>query len=163
MLTYWLSFFVGMLFTFNSLSREYLNVSGMEVLEELRQLIKLSTPSRGITTTPAAESFVFYSSPFNSLSRDHGITHPLTSSMHRCFFLSTHSRGITHFLGGSGSAADVVSFNSLSRDHRGNRYTWRKAGSVNFQLPLAGSPSPIPGFFGSPRLSAAAPLRTIDF
>jgi hypothetical protein len=32
-----------------------------------------------------------------------------------------------------------------------------------FQLPLSGSPSPIPGFFGSPRRSAAAPLRTNDF
>ena len=32
----------------------------------------------------------------------------------------------------------------------------------NFQLPLSGSPSPIPGFSGSPRLSAAAPLRIND-
>jgi hypothetical protein len=32
----------------------------------------------------------------------------------------------------------------------------------DFQLPLSGSPSPIPGFSGSPRLSAAAPLRTND-
>jgi hypothetical protein len=34
---------------------------------------------------------------------------------------------------------------------------------TNFQLPLSGSPSPIPGFSGSPRLSATAPLRTNDF
>jgi len=32
-----------------------------------------------------------------------------------------------------------------------------------FQLPLSGSPSPIPGFSGSPRLSAAAPPRTSVF
>ncbi len=30
---------------------------------------------------------------------------------------------------------------------------------IAFQLPLSGSPNPIPGFSGSPRLSAAAPLR----
>ena len=34
---------------------------------------------------------------------------------------------------------------------------------ADFQLPLSGSPSPIPGFSGSPRLSAAAPLRTNEF
>ena len=33
----------------------------------------------------------------------------------------------------------------------------------DFQLPLSGSPNPIPGFSGSPRLPAAAPLRTSVF
>jgi hypothetical protein len=77
------------------------------------------------------------------------------------------------------------SFNSLSRDHitelvRDDERALKKVrlstpslgitlderpdihDFVSFQLPLSGSPSPIPGFFGSPRLSAAAPLRTND-
>jgi len=34
---------------------------------------------------------------------------------------------------------------------------------MDFQLPLSGSPFPIPGFSGSARLPAAPPLRTDEF
>jgi len=40
---------------------------------------------------------------------------------------------------------------------------WLQIAHRFFQLPLSGSPSPIPGFSGSPRLPAAAPLRTSVF
>ena len=59
--------------------------------------------------------------------------------------------------------ASVSAFNSLSRDHKIAEVVVQFAKDVrDFQLPLSGSPSPIPGFSGSPRLSAAAPLRTND-
>jgi hypothetical protein len=78
--------------------------------------------------------------------------------------LSTPSFGITkvddpelEYLGG-------IAFNSLSRDHMHlMNENYIVIYHDYFQLPLSGSPSPIPGFFGSPRLSAAAPLRTDDF
>jgi hypothetical protein len=56
----------------------------------------------------------------------------------------------------------VFTFNSLSRDHRFVKWLEAVGQFADFQLPLSGSPSPIPGFFGSPRLSAAAPFRTND-
>ena len=75
---------------------------------------------------------------FNSLSRDHAKADAYNAAI------------ITR-----------EAFNSLSRDHRQFllRVGIREGG---FQLPLSGSPSPIPGFSGSPRRSAAAPLRTND-
>ena len=76
---------------------------------------------------------------FNSLSRDH---------------LKPEAR--------DGRQSDVA-FNSLSRDHAFLELVDSAQKTLSFQLPLSGSPSPIPGFFGSPRLSAAAPLRTNDF
>ena len=51
----------------------------------------------------------------------------------------------------------------LSGSHVGASVMVRVREKLSFKLPLSGSPSPIPGFFGSPRLSAAAPLRTNDF
>ena len=67
---------------------------------------------------------------------------------------------------GTDKVSEIVTFNSLSRDH--GITSWVEAFEwardvIIFQLPLSGSPSPIPGFSGSPRLSAAAPLRTNDF
>ena len=54
-------------------------------------------------------------------------------------------------------------FNSLSRDHAEARdVDAHGVEEIDFQLPLSGSPSPIPGFSGSPRRFAAAPLRTND-
>ena len=143
----------------------------------------LSTPSLGITgptsaghgscrspfQLPLSGSLVQNQSEkficgitFNSLSRDHPVKY--------LFY---------EFLN--------LTFNSLSRDH-GHEVRWNDVDSQhllstpslgitienrldqinmlllkNFQLPLSGSPSPIPGFSGSPRLSAAAPLRTNDF
>ena len=76
--------------------------------------------------------------------------------------LSTPSLGITHLFVAS-TRVGKTTFNSLSRDH-GAVVVVVVVGAVEvFQLPLSGSPSPIPGFFGSPRLSAAAPFRTNDF
>ena len=81
-------------------------------------------------------------------------------------------------------AVGVRTFNSLSRDHvvqkawymtlRAAFFQFPLSGSLpellcvsskktSFQLPLSGSPSPIPGFSGSLRLSAAAALRTNEF
>jgi hypothetical protein len=79
---------------------------------------------------------------FNSLSRDHLNFWDIFSGA-VLFSLSTPSLGIT-------DPTQQVSIASP------------KALAV-FQLPLSGSPSPIPGFSGSPRLSAAAPLRTDEF
>ena len=75
---------------------------------------------------------------FNSLSRDHISSESLSVSV-------------------------AVTFNSLSRDHIEFVELVTFAHLITFQLPLSGSPSPIPGFSGSPRLSAAAPFRTNDF
>ena len=80
---------------------------------------------------------------FNSLSRDH-VTWFDAAEVHIRTFLSTPSLGIT----GSQRTGRLLSFPVPIK---------------SFQLPLSGSPSPIPGFFGSPRLSAAAALRTNDF
>ena len=123
----------------------------------------LSTPSLGITpcfrvSTPSSENrFQLplsgsqkpavvspeHDVAFNSLSRDHG---------RRRFRIS----GEIVRLG--------ESFNSLSRDHlRAFSISVIGPHPRGFQLPLSGSPSPIPGFSGSPRLSAAAPLRTNEF
>jgi hypothetical protein len=44
------------------------------------------------------------------------------------------------------------------REKKANRIGQSTRFDYDFQLPLSGSPSPIPGFSGSPRLSAAAPL-----
>ena len=77
---------------------------------------------------------------FNSLSRDHTRSRKARLSL-RTTMLSTPSLGITEI---------------------GNRDGVPKE-RCDFQLPLSGSPSPIPGFFGSPLLSAAAALRTNDF
>ena len=77
---------------------------------------------------------------FNSLSRDH-VEVEVGKKARKAVMLSTPSLGITKKRRSDGERR------RLSR----------------FQLPLSGSPSPIPGFFGSPRLSAAAPLRTNDF
>ena len=79
---------------------------------------------------------------FNSLSRDHGRI-PGTVKRVVGAPLSTPSLGITGSLTGGCSPSPSPC--------RG------------FQLPLSGSPSQIPGFFGSPRLYAAAPFRTNDF
>jgi hypothetical protein len=77
------------------------------------------------------------------------------------------------------SSGCLKSFNSLSRDYTSSKSKFSMitelstpslgitspVGDISwnpqtFQLPLSGLPSPIPGFSGSPRLSAAAPLRT---
>ena len=76
---------------------------------------------------------------FNSLSRD-------------------HEKQLLGPLGGDGDALFQLPL-SGSHHHDGRRGPARAG---DFQLPLSGSPSPIPGFFGSPRLSAAAPLRKND-
>ena len=75
---------------------------------------------------------------FNSLSRDHILFFPRSQGISS---LSTPSLGITR--------------KSSPRQFPTH--------GMDFQLPLSGSPSPIPGFSVSPRLSAAAPLRTNDF
>jgi hypothetical protein len=79
---------------------------------------------------------------FNSLSRDHGdksdISHDDSGRVYFQLPLSGSHCLKTH-------GAPVTAPQDL------------------FQLPLSGSLSPIPGFSGSPRLSAAAPLRTNDF
>ena len=121
---------------------------------------------------------------FNSLSRDHD--DPRYITVRGDEILSTPSLGITprsrlqgHRLGRrlfqlplSGSHilicsdADltmILSTPSLGITSDDNSFTNSDADADYFQLPLSGSPSPIPGFFGSPRLSAAAPLRTNDF
>ena len=77
--------------------------------------------------------------------------------------LSTPSLGITAF------RQTLQNVNEVQLSTPSLGITFRPPGgggcstSSAFQLPLSGSPSPIPGFFGSPRLSAAAPLRTNDF
>jgi hypothetical protein len=80
--------------------------------------------------------------------------------------LSTPSLGITLLPAPVPRGPLPEAFNSLSRDHEaegGPDFHEREAEtSGGFQLPLSGSPSPIPGFSGSLRLSAAAPLRTND-
>jgi hypothetical protein len=80
---------------------------------------------------------------FNSLSRDHEVV--ITTEDIYAIALA------------------FVAFNSLSRDHAEGLKLLEDLPETTFQLPLSGSPSPIPGFFGSPRLSAAAPLRTNEF
>ena len=146
---------------FNSLSRDHLRQETLHVLEDEGNL---STPSLGITYLPTAPASTFTTSVFQL---------PLSGSL---AFHRVDRRILVR-----------VSFNSLSRDHEteaedahrvaeGNPLSTPSLGiTVNsishivalapqvFQLPLSGSPSPIPGFFGSPRLSAAAPLRTNEF
>ena len=145
MLTYWLSFFVGMLFTFNSLSRDHLNVSGMEVLEELRQLIKLSTPSRGITNVIwRLELKEGEGKTFNSLSRDHSGSFPTfrVGNSPRDFQLPLAGSHPSNLNKSTVYGERQQPFNSLSRDHRSEsgRVTGRLPKKSNFQLPLAGSP-----------------------
>ena len=103
----------------------------------------LSTPSLGITYPIRLEAFLQHRLPADLSTPSLGITYSTT----RC------SRGSRN-----------SSFNSLSRDHRDHSSFLYEVPSdpTYFQLPLSGSPSPIPGFFGSPQLSAAVPLRTND-
>ena len=100
---------------------------------------------------------------FNSLSRDH-IAYEAWAGEIRGGELSTPSLGITvRFC--DADLGTVMRFQlplSGSRTRRIN-YVPRQMYYLIFQLPLSGSPSPIPGFSGSPRLSAAAPLRTSVF
>jgi hypothetical protein len=125
---------------------------------------KLSTPSLGITS-----QFRTQLSRSAALSTPSlGITGYLLAELpERRDELSTPSLGITspERLPLFPFYYEYETFNSLSRDHE--NATIRKVYGADilkfFQLPLSGSPSPIPGFFGSPRLSAAAPLRTDDF
>jgi len=78
--------------------------------------------------------------------------------------LSTPSLGITDDAENFGAyKLPHHAFNSLSRDHNIKIEAIIRRIVGNFQLPLSGSPSPIPGFSGSPRLSAAALLRTSVF
>ena len=98
-------------------------------------------PLSGSRASHPRRSWHYYRKSFNSLSRDHRETN-LISVLGKALRLSTPSLGIT----------DAHSWVGSLGVH------WK-----DFQLPLSGSPSPIPGFFGSPRLSAAAPLRTNDF
>jgi hypothetical protein len=120
--------------TFNSLSRDHPTSCWWSQSNAL----PFNSLSRDHEEEALAQRRAAESSTFNSLSRDHSCTR---------------------------SAVMVIpsAFNSLSRDHK---FGFTLLGLVEvrlrFQLPLAGSPSPIPGFFGSPRLSAAAPLRTND-
>jgi len=97
----------------------------------------LSTPSLGITN--AVGSFIWAPDTFNSLSRDHEDAY-LVKLKIKYSRLSTPSLGITD------SPEDDKLWSAWS-----------------FQLPLSGSPNPIPGFSGSPRLPAPAPLRTSVF
>ena len=79
--------------------------------------------------------------------------------------LSTPSLGITYFLidGCTVDSVEYLSTPSLGITYLTSIFIDGHPKYLGFQLPLSGSPSPIPGFFGSPRLSAAAPLRTNDF
>ena len=173
--------------TFNSLSRDH----GFKVTYQVGQGISvgLSTPSLGITrscdpacsvATPRCFQLPLSGSrdhlnlrgflekfreevSFNSLSRDHPVIPFLRDHTPRRG-LSTPSLGITCSAcrRRSRRCSAVLSTPSLG-------ITARQQGerdmivNVNFQLPLSGSPSPIPGFSGSPRLPAAAPLRTNVF
>ena len=144
---------------FNSLSRDHSHsLLHMNAVVKFFQL-PLSGSREGKDTAPPLD----HKKPFNSLSRDH------------------FGKGKLEI----GCCQNWLSFNSLSRDHL-NRRCWSSSirysalstpslgitisglrhisvGGSCFQLPLSGSPSPIPGFSGSPRLSAAAPLRTSVF
>ena len=106
------------------------------------------TPAAGEAATKAATRFR-YKMPYRYTRM--GFQLPLSGS---------RSRKVTTV-----PVLDLTAFNSLSRDHLMSYLASARGGGiqVTFQLPLSGSPSPIPGFFGSPRLSAAAPLRTNDF
>ena len=116
---------------------------------------------------------------FNSLSRDHHDPRapprrnemfqlPLSGSPSFCSWVGSLSDLEFQLpLSGSRAGDDVQpedsfgdGFNSLSRDHIILCMLSIQTRDNPFQLPLSGSLSPIPGFSGSPRLSAAAPLRT---
>ena len=98
---------------------------------------------------------------FNSLSRDHCVIvfRQVDVEFH---VLSTPSLGIT-----TGPIAKRPEWRLwLSTPSLGITRKLTQSLKIRirvFQLPLSGSPSPIPGFSGSPRLSAAAPFRTNDF
>ena len=123
---------------------------------------------------------------FNSLSRDHlpeahlhrrrsviGFQLPLSGSLSlkKPIDLSMIGQLSTPSLGITNSSPHHVkrSVNDLSTPSLGITWPTDRMGreatpsEENFQLPLSGSPSPIPGSSGSPRRSAAAPLRTNDF
>ena len=106
------------------------------------------------------ESDEFFQLPLSG-SRDHNHD-PLEYGVIWRSMLSTPSLGITaRVLHQRFEPLAVLSTPSLgiTTDISAGRDA---LGGLYFQLPLSGSPSPIPGFFGSPRLSAAAPFRTND-
>ena len=120
--------------TFNSLSRDHIYLCSLQ--------------------GPASEQ-----RSFNSLSRDHKTLYSLTVLTKKYYAFNTLSRD--HLRSRARGLPAEAAFNTLSRDHL--RQFAQVVNLPRFQHPLSGSPSPIPGFFGSPRLSAAAPFRTNDF
>ena len=100
--------------------------------------------------------------PFNSLSRDHiGLSEMANGSTAIGFQLPLSGSRDGARLEGMGSGCRL-STPSLGITFM-TCFTTPLSRNICFQLPLSGSPSPIPGFSGSPRLSAAAPLRTNEF
>ena len=145
---------------------------------------RFQLPLSGSPRPPNAYYATLEIKTFNSLSRDHRAErYPSTGSTSARFQLPlsgsqyypalsfsvrawvTFQLPLSGSLGrlrGTGQADSGDPFNSLSRDHV-DRDECRGLRLKCFQLPLSGSPSPIPGFSGSPRHSAAAPFRTNDF
>jgi hypothetical protein len=144
----------------------------------------LSTPSLGITDKFPRREPGNRGCPFNSLSRDHErVPVSPAGKGHDPFQLplsGSHDRLLENR--GKHEGPRVGAFNSLSRDHQlvrakkpqvlwllstpslgitGSPY---KLDGIREGLstPSLGITSPIPGFSGSLRLSAAAPLRTND-
>ena len=145
--------------TFNSLFRDHFsNGSTVEYVE-----VELSTPSFGITPVEPTGSLSNHMCALSTPS--FGITVKCEDDPHTPSpVLSTPSFGITGSL--RRSSIEVL-YCRLSTPSFGitvvvGSSAGRGPATEDFQLPLSGSPSPIPGFSGSPRLSAAAPLRTID-
>ena len=94
---------------------------------------------------------------FNSLFRDHIMRVHLDLSTPVLFQLPlSGSHGLVDEFGWSVYHVSTPSFGITKRSE-----SVEHAEGL-FQLPLSGSPSPIPGFSGSPRLSATAPLRKND-
>ena len=142
--------------TFNSLSRDHC----LLVEPETRNLFPLSTPSLGITDDPRVgreNRRVLLSTP--SL----GITwQPCAAWVGLQPFQLPLSGSLIHLGRPGARSGGLLSTPSLGITKCGQIRAKLVRYLTNFQLPLSGSPSPIPGFSGSPRLSAAAALRTND-
>jgi hypothetical protein len=123
-------------------------------------ILALSTPSLGITLASVKPGVVKSLTTFQlPLSGSHSRRKWNTREQSRFQLPLSGSRDALR--GEIEALRQQIAFNSLSRDHF--LKDSMSPSLRSFQLPLSGSPSPIPGFFGFPRRFAAAPLRTNGF
>ena len=124
--------------TFNSLSRDHYS----EVEARFNMLVKLSTPSLGITVQKLRFLSDYHPDDFQlPLSGSHEQGRPREARGHHspCFQLPLSGSPMGHFAD-TGVSADPVTFNSLSRDHIDNHHDLEyDIYFPNFQLPLSGS------------------------